>query len=82
MTQSRTEGFGLFDLPPEHRRRHFAQAVVGRVDVLDLIAQHLHSPRVGGFVQLLDNAQIDSVAFLERLVQLEQDRSERKRVLY
>src|SRR5688572_7102012 len=50
-----------------HRREH----VLRRVDVLDLVAQHLDAPGRGGLIELGDDVRVDRAALLERAVELD-----------
>src|SRR6185369_11378610 len=50
-----------------HRREH----VVRRIDVLDLVAQHLYAPRLGRFVELAHDVHVDLPALLERSVEID-----------
>ena len=54
-----------------HLLFHRGENVGGRRDVLDLVAQHLHAPRLGRLVELADDLRVDVGALLERSVQID-----------
>ena len=54
-----------------HLLFHRDQDIPGRVDVLDLVAEHLDAPGVGRLVEFLHHPQIDVASLLERLVQFD-----------
>ena len=54
-----------------HLLFHRGQHVLRRRDVLDLVAQHLHAPRLGGLVELGDDRDVDVGALLERAVEVD-----------
>ena len=54
-----------------HLLLHRRQNVVRRRDVLDLVAQHLHAPRLRRLVELADDLRVDVGPLLERLVQID-----------
>ncbi len=50
---------------------HGVQDFVGRGEILDFVAQHLHAPGGGGIVERIHHAVIDELAFFEGLVEFE-----------
>ena len=50
-----------------HRRQH----VLRRVDVLDLVAEHLHAPRFRGLVHFADHHEVDVRPLLEGAIELD-----------
>jgi hypothetical protein len=60
----------LFPLGP-HLLLHGGQHVVRRRDVLDLVPQHFHAPRLGRLVELLHDLQVDVRRSSKGLVQID-----------
>jgi hypothetical protein len=52
-------------------RLHRVQDLLGRREILDLVAQHLYAPGERGLVDGVDDLAVDDVALLESLVQFE-----------
>ena len=54
-----------------HLLLHRGEDVLRRSDVLDLVAEDLHAPRLGGLVDLADDLRVDVGALLEGAVEVD-----------
>ena len=61
---------GAFLALGAHLLLHRGQHVLRRVDVLDLVAQHLHAPRFGGLVHFGNDHHVDVRPLFERAIEL------------